>query len=252
MGQSPEVFQESAAVYDLLYEEKDTLSEAQWIAATLQRHGCDPGSRLLEFGSGTGRHARVLANQGFTVTGVEPSAHMLERAESHPRVTFLQGDTASTNLEEAFNAVLALFHVMSYHTSLTELDLFFETASRHLEVGGIFAFDVWFTPAVHFLVPENRQLDKANSLISVSRRATPTEDVARSLVTVTYDYSVENLETGQQSRFSESHTMRHFTQTEIELLAQRHSFELIESSEFMTGAKPSRDTWGVWFTLKKI
>ena len=65
MNTSPQVFQESAAVYDLLYGEKDTLGEAQWIATTLESHGCPPAGRLLEFGSGTGRHARILADRGY-------------------------------------------------------------------------------------------------------------------------------------------------------------------------------------------
>ena len=252
MSTSPQVFQESAAVYDLLYGEKDTLAEAQWIATTLESHGCPPSGRLLEFGSGTGRHARILADRGYHVTGVEPSSDMLERAEPHPRVTYLHGDTASTSLDETCDAVLALFHVMSYHTSLPELHGCFDTASCHLVSGGLFAFDVWFTPAVHSLVPEARVLKKANSHISVTRTATPTEDIAHSLVTVTYDYAVEDLATGATSTFTESHPMRHFTQTEIELLAEQHGFELVESREFMSSAKPSRDTWGVWFTLRKI
>jgi SAM-dependent methyltransferase len=249
---TPQVFQESAAVYDLLYGEKGTLAEAEWIATTLESHGCPPSGRLLEFGSGTGRHARILADRGYLVTGVEPSTDMLERAEPHPRVTYLHGDTASTSLEEKFDAVVALFHVMSYHTTLPDLHAFYDTASRHLDAGGLFAFDVWFTPAVHSLVPEARVLEKANSLISVTRTATPTEDIAHSLVTVNYDYAVKDLTSGATSTFTESHAMRHFTQTEIELLAQQHGFELVESREFMSNAKPSRDTWGVWFTLRKI
>jgi SAM-dependent methyltransferase len=252
MNTSPQVFQESAAVYDLLYGEKDTVAEAQWIATTLESHGCPPAGRLLEFGSGTGRHARILADQGYLITGVEPSTDMIERTEPHPRVTYLHGDTGSTDLGEKFDAVVALFHVMSYHTSLPELHAFYETASRHLDPGGLFAFDVWFTPAVHSLVPEARVLEKANSRISVTRAATPTEDISRSLVTVTYNYTVKDLASGTTSTFSESHAMRHFTQTEIELLARQHGFELLESHEFMSSAKPSRDTWGVWFTLRKI
>lgn len=252
MNQSPQVFRESAAVYDLLYGEKDTLAEAEWIAATLEGHGCLPGGRIIEFGSGTGRHSRILGDRGYLMTGVEPSSDMLERAEPHPSVTYLHGDTASTSLGEKFDAVLALFHVMSYHTSLSDLHAFYDTASRNLSAGGLFAFDVWFTPAVHSIVPEGRVLKKANSSFSVTRTATPTENIARSLVTVTYDYTVEDLASCATSSFTESHVMRHFTQTEIELLAEQHGFELVESREFMSSAKPSRDTWGVWFILRKV
>lgn len=252
MSTTPAVFQESAAVYDLLYGEKDTVAEAEWIASTLRAHGCPAGGDLLEFGSGTGRHARILADKGFRVTGVEPSSDMLTRADPHPQVTFLQGDTVSPKLSGTFDAVLALFHVMSYHTTLRDVHAFYETAAKHLNPGGLFAFDVWSTPAVHALVPESRLLEKADSQIAVSRTATPTEDIPHSLVTVTYDYTVKNLSTGTTSTFKESHAMRHFTATEIELLAETHGFEVLESREFMSERTPSRDTWGVWFTLRKL
>ena len=252
MNTSPQVFQESATVYDLLYGEKDTLAEANWIATTLESHGCPTSGHVLEFGSGTGRHARILADRGYQVTGVEPSSEMLEQAAPHPAVTYLRGNTVATNLEEKFDAVLALFHVMSYHTSLAELHGFYETASRHLDSGGLFGFDVWFTPAVHFIVPEARVLEKANSHISVTRTATPTEDIAHSLVTVSYSYTVEDLTLGTTSTFTESHAMRHFTQTEVELLAGQHGFQLLESREFMSDREPSRNSWGVWFTLQKV
>lgn len=251
MNASPEVFHESAAVYDLLYGDKDTEAEVDWILANLERHGCKPGGLILEFGSGTGRHARILGERGYQVTGVEPSANMLKLADPHPQVTFVQGDTLSADLSGKFDAVLALFHVMSYHTELSDIHAFFETASRHMEAGGLFAFDVWYSPAVHSLVPESRTVQKTNSEISVSRIATPTEDISRSVVTVSYDYAVENLTMGTSTRFTESHVMRHFTEAEIRLLADSHGFNILDAREFMSDREPSRDTWGVWLTLQK-
>ena len=251
MNAPPPVFHESASVYDLLYGEKDSPNEAAWIADTLSSHGLKPGGKLLEFGSGTGRHARLLAERGYLVTGVEPSADMLERAGHHPRATFLRGDTASTTLTQKFDAVLALFHVMSYHTSDHELHSFFKTASLHLRRGGLFGFDVWYSPAVSFLVPESRTLTKENGQLRVTREATPIEDIEHSLVYVHYTYAVELLSSGELTRFEETHAMRHFTHSEIQLLADLHGFTIVDSREFLTDQRPSRDTWGVWFTLRK-
>jgi SAM-dependent methyltransferase len=251
MDEQPPIFQQSAAVYDLLYEGKDSQAEADWVATTLQGHGCHLGSHLLEFGAGTGRHARLLADKGYHVTTIEPSSEMRKRAKSHSRVKSMCGDTSSTRLEEKFHAVLALFHVMSYHTTLHEIHAFFETASSHLDRGGLFAFDVWYSPAVHHLVPENRIVEKANETTSVTRFATPTEDISRSLVTVTYNYILRDSVSNKEMTFTEHHALRHFTQTEIDLLSQQHGFSLVESMEFMSGGKPSRRTWGVWFVLRK-
>lgn len=246
------IFQQSAAVYDLLYEGKDSQAEVAWVARSLRSHGCHLGSNLLEFGSGTGRHARLLADMGYHVTAIEPSSEMRKRANSHPRVKSLSGDTFSTRLEEKFDAVLALFHVMSYHTTYREISAFFETASTHLDAGGLFAFDVWYSPAVHHLVPENRIVEKANESITVTRFATATEDIPRSLVTVLYKYILRERVSRKQTTFSERHTLRHFTQTEIDFLSRQYGFTLVTSMEFMSGEKPSRATWGVWFVLRKI
>jgi SAM-dependent methyltransferase len=252
MAASPEVFSASAAVYDLLYAEKDTPAEVAWITRTLEAQGCTPGGHLLEFGSGTGRHARLFADGGYQVTGVEPSSDMIERADTHPQVTYLQGNTSTTRLDNSVDAVLSLFHVMSYHTTMDELHAFFDTARHHLNPGGLFGFDVWYSPAVHHLTPESRVLETSNDHISVVRTATPSEDIPNSLVTVTYDYVVTERATGKESRFTEVHPMRHFSQTEIAMLAKLHGFSVEESMEFMTGSTPGRDTWGVWFTLRKV
>ena len=251
MGEAPRVFANSAAVYDLLYSGKDTVAEATWISQKLKKYGCESPANLLEFGSGTGRHARVFGDMGFHVTGVEPSAEMLERAEAHPKVSYLQGDTATTRTAPSFDAVLALFHVASYHTTLQDLHSFFDTANFHLKNGGLFGFDVWYSPAVHSLLPEERTLKVSNSELSVTRVARPSEDILNSLVTVHYDYAVTDIASGSISRFAEQHEMRHFTQTEVQLLASLHGFELLESAEFMTDGQPARKTWSVWFTLRK-
>lgn len=69
------------------------------------------GMRALDFGCGTGRSSRFLENQGFTTTGVDISAAMLEQA----RRRALAGDyrlvTARSlgELTERFDLILAAF-----------------------------------------------------------------------------------------------------------------------------------------------
>ena len=65
--------------YDLLYRDKDYAAEVDYIDRLLQRHGVS-GKDLLEFGSGTGKHGRLLAERGYRVTGIERSAEMVAQA----------------------------------------------------------------------------------------------------------------------------------------------------------------------------
>lgn len=243
------VFHTSAAIYDLLYENKDSASEARWVMDSLQRHGLPDGATVLELGAGTGRHARHLADLGCEVTGVDPSTEMLAMAIRHPRVSLRNGDGRDIRLDREFDAVVALFHVMSYQKTVADAQSFFTTAAAHTKSGGLFAFDIWYSPAVHHLTPTRRQVTKESDALSVSRTAVPTEDIQNSRVDVEYQYSVVEKNVGREYSFSEIHPMRHFSFTEIALLASEAGFEILETQEFLTGSTPSRQTWGVWFVL---
>src|SRR4051794_24460513 len=75
-------FRRYAAFYDLLYHDKDYEAEAHYVARNLR--GARPDARsILELGSGTGRHGRLLAGMGFDVYGIERSAEMVAVAQSH-------------------------------------------------------------------------------------------------------------------------------------------------------------------------
>ncbi|MEX2016820.1 MAG: hypothetical protein WD873_09250 [Candidatus Hydrogenedentales bacterium] len=72
-------FQKYAAFYDLLYRDKDYAAEAAYVAGTIR--SAVPGARsILELGSGTGRHGRLLAGLGFDETTIG-------RVLNHARVT---------------------------------------------------------------------------------------------------------------------------------------------------------------------
>ena len=58
---SDDVFQRYSAYYDLLYRDKNYAMEAEYVARIL-RDAASNAKSLLEFGSGTGRHGRLLAS----------------------------------------------------------------------------------------------------------------------------------------------------------------------------------------------
>ncbi|HEX3406423.1 MAG TPA: class I SAM-dependent methyltransferase [Caulobacteraceae bacterium] len=248
-------FHKYSAYYDLLYADKDYAAEADYVARAL-----GPARSVLELGSGTGRHGRLLAERGFDVQGVELSPEMAAEAQSQGRVAAPSGagsfacevgDLRTFRAGRTFDAVISLFHVISYQTGNDDLSAAFRTAADHLSPGGIFLFDVWHGPAVLAQQPERRTKQAADAARRVRRTATPTLDTNASTVRVDYDVTCEDLATGETARFGEEHLMRYLFPTEIGFLAAAAGFTQLASEEFLTSHPPSPDTWGVAYLLSK-
>src|SRR5205807_7378308 len=119
-----DTFQRYSAYYDLLYRDKNYVAEADYIAQILRTSRSNVQT-LLEFGSGTGRHGRLLAQRGFQVLGIERSETMIKAAldrASEPsdcapgNFECKEGEIRTIRLSRTFDAVTALFHVVSYQT----------------------------------------------------------------------------------------------------------------------------------------
>ena len=246
--------------YDLLYADKNYVGEANYIRSLLNQFGDQP-STVLELGTGTGRHAELLAESGLHVDGVEVSNTMLAAASERSRRAAERklagsfqvhaGDARSFRIDKMFDAVVSLFHVVSYQTSNADVRAMFETVSSHLRPDGLFIFDVWFGPAVVTTRPEVRVKRMENDACSLIRIAEPTLDLNRNRVDVGYTMLVTNKANGEASQFTENHPMRYFFPLELDMVANQSGLEIVDSEEWLTGAEPSSDTWGVVFVAKK-
>jgi len=248
---SDAVFNAYSRYYDLLYRDKDYLAEAEYIASLFDRFGVS-GKRLLEFGSGTGKHGRLLAARGYEVTGIERSAEMVAQAEAAPGFSCQQGDICTVQLEQTFDAVLSLFHVVSYQTTNDAVQAVFARAAEHLEAGGLFVFDVWYSPAVYAQKPEVRVKRMVDEAIEITRIAEPVLRPNENRVDVNYTIFARDIASDAVQTFSEIHPMRHFSLAELDLIAHMNGFAVVGTEEFLTSKTPSEETWGVCLTLKKV
>jgi SAM-dependent methyltransferase len=250
-------FQEYSVYYDLLYTDKNYESEVGYVARTLRAANL-PTRTILELGSGTGRHGRLLAGIGFDVHGVELSSNMASVARSSAGRTpgggtfsCDVGDLRLVRVGRTFDAVISLFHVISYQTTNNDLSAAFKTAALHLEPGGAFFFDVWHGPAVLATPPSIRTKEVANQRYRVKRVARPEHDTDRATVRVVYEFACEDFATGQKTQFVEEHLMRYLFPSEVELFAAEAGFTIVTTEEFLTGRPPSADTWGVGYLLQR-
>ena len=92
-----------AAAYDVLYHDKDYAAECDLIERVFAEYGDRKIQGVLDLGCGTGGHAALLAERGYTVVGVDRSADMLRRArERGITARFELGDITSFDLGETF------------------------------------------------------------------------------------------------------------------------------------------------------
>ena len=245
--------------YDVLYQDKDYVGEADYVQSMIERFA-PHANELLELGCGTARHACLLAAAGYNVHGIERSEEMLNVArqridqksdDRHGLVSVQQGDVTGVQLNRLFDCVISLFLVVSYQTTDADALSIFQTAHEHLRPGGIFLFDLWYGPAVMHQQPERRVKEMQGDGLEVSRIAEPTMIPDRNIVEVNYTVDVREIQTGKSDRLFEKHVMRYFFESEIATLAQQAGLQIEHAEQWLDGAEPSTSTWGVAFVARK-
>jgi len=133
-----------ASFYRMLHHERSA-DLPFYLGATAAR------GRVLEYGVGEGRVALPMARRGQELVGVDLSEEMLELfridleaepVEVRERVRIVHGDARELELGERFEAVTCPFNGISHHHGHEELGAFLARVHQHLEVGGVFVFDV--------------------------------------------------------------------------------------------------------------
>src|SRR5207249_6640483 len=169
---------EYADAYDVLYQDKDYLEESRLIDRLFQIYGNGPVRTVLDLGCGTGNHGLPLAQRGYEVVGVDRSAGMLESARKKAvsrkidgKANFYQEDIRSFQVEQSFDESLMMFAVLDYQLENRDVLAALRTARKHVRLGGIFIFDVWYGPAVLRQGPSEREDRKSNVRTPVTFRS---------------------------------------------------------------------------------
>ena len=250
--------QEYSEYYDLFYADKDYPAEAAFVANILRRHNQDVRS-VLELGCGSARHAVELARAGFLITGVDRSADMIRRANDKIRqlsadlqskVSLLQGDATDFTSTVKYDAVVSLFHVVSYQTSNDALTGIFRSARSALSTGGVFVFDFWYGPAVLTQRPSIRVKRIVYQNIHLTRIAEPEQQFNRNLVNVKYTIFAVDQRNARLQEMVEVHSMRYLFVPEIEMLASRHGFALVEVGGWLTNSALDQHCWSGYAAVR--
>lgn len=227
------VFSNNADYYDLIYKEKDYLRETLYFCGLLKKHESHPTKSILEFGAGSGGHQLELLKQGFEAVGVDQSVEMCAAATRRGAQVF-PGDFRTYKHHSPVDAVLALFHVVSYLTSDADLHRAFLNARENLQTGGLFLFDIWFKDAVLYLGPEMRVKRFTGETIEVVRIVEPTLHAPEEVVIVNYSDFVRKFSSSTWGRIDEYQKIKCPWVSEILGLASATGFAVHRLEETLT------------------
>ncbi len=253
------VFEAYSQYYDLLYRDKNYAAEVDYVKRLIERE--HPGSKtVLDLGCGTGRHDFLLAEHGYRVTGVDMSADMLKVANAErakklavggpPPPDFAEGDVRSVRLGRRFDAVVSLFHVMSYQTSNADLLAAFTTLREHVAPGGVVLFDAWYGPTVLTDRPVVRVKRLHGDGFDVTRLAEPVFHPNENVVDVNYQIMIAQRDSGRTEQLRETHRMRYLFVPEVRELLERVGLRLDRACEFLTDGELGFSTWNALFVAR--
>jgi SAM-dependent methyltransferase len=128
---------------DRMLTAERTQAEVEFIERAL---GLPAGSSILDLCCGHGRHALLLAERGYRVTGVDFSQRALRLARRHSRragldVRWLKRDMRRITFREEFDAVINIFTAFGYFEPDSENEEVLRRVAAALKPGGLFLID---------------------------------------------------------------------------------------------------------------
>ena len=233
--------------YDLFYRDKNYQAEADYVADLIRLHRPD-SKTILDLGCGSGRHDNCFVEMGFSTVGVDISSEMIQHGSSRvrhgdDRLKFVHADIRQVRLDRTFDAVVSLFHVMSYQATHQDVSDTFATARAHLLPGGLFVFDFWYGPAVLTDRPVVRCREFSTDELTVVRVAEPELLPNRNLVKIAYSIFLKETSENRYVRSNETHIMRYFFEPELQEISHGNGFEVVSFRGWMSDGSPDLSTW---------
>lgn len=132
--------------YDALFSTERIEKEVDFLMARAREVGLEE-LRVLDIGCGTGSHLQLIEEHADSLTGIDISSEMLDKARRKLRSTqLMQLDMMA--LSEAFSAsefnlCYCISNTIAYLTSPDQLNKLFQSVANVLKIPGIFVFDLW-------------------------------------------------------------------------------------------------------------
>jgi SAM-dependent methyltransferase len=240
-----------AECYDLFYREKPYHEEAAY-ASDLVKARFSEARTLIDLGCGTGMRSLEFARLGYNVCGVDQSSAMLAAARQHlaeasdvspAQIEFRTGDITSFRAQARCDAIVSLFHVFCYLTTLEALDQAVECSFTNLKPGGVLLFDYWHGPGVLKDPPGFRTKIVEDPKLRIERTVVPQHLAGEHLVKLKVSLRVTHTDSEFIDESHESYGMRYWFPGELEDALNRGGFEAIRHYSWMKQSVPGDESW---------
>jgi len=187
--------------------------------------------KILDFGAGTGRISIPLATGGYEVTAVDCSSEMLKELsrKAQNRNLYIETHLTLTNIiKDDFDLAIAIFTVLAYIKTQTQLKEVFKFIYTLLKPGGFFMFDLEKRAGYDHICRVNNGIVHNNA-----------EDYVRvcfenndSNLCNYYERVKGTLPSGEDFNYSESFEIKFWTIDEVRIIFQNIGFTEIENFTF--------------------
>lgn len=251
-----EVFKDYAYYYNSFYREKNYAEEVKQIDSLLKKYGKGI-HKIIDFGCGTGKHDLEFAKMQYQCEGIDMSTLMIDIAREDAKAAKVDIKYSVSNIQnfvpqKKYDAVISLFHVMSYQNTNQDVLSAFMVARKALDKEGLFLFDTWYGPGVLNDKPYVRVKEIEDKERKLIRIAKPVMKEKKNVVSVCYDILVIDKRSNNVKKLNEVHNMRYFFRPELEYMLNETGFELIDNLDCHTLEETTLDSWTSYFIAKAL
>lgn len=227
-----------AEFYDLFYQDKNYKKETDYIHQLIKKHTAEENISVLDLACGTGKHAFELEKLGYTVTGSDISADMINIAvkkasETGSKVSFFNHSFQEANhIPGTYDVIISMFSAINYLTDFEDFNTTLTNIYSLLKPNGVLIFDYWNGNAVTRDYSPLKILRKVNGESELMRISETDLDLFNQIANVNFTciYFKDNI---KQVEFKELHRMRYFYFKELENLLSLNNFKISSRSQFL-------------------
>ncbi len=194
------------------------------------------GGKILELACGSGRLLLPLAREGYTLTGVDTSAAMLEIAQraleregTAARCQLVQQDMCSLRLQEKFRLAMIALGSFGHIITRVQQQQALAAIRQHLSMGATFILDISNEDARYMEALSGQMLHQGTwqqrDGSYVTHFLSPASSTSQHLLDLTHFYEVHR-QGGNVQRSVSQTSLYLFERNETELLLEQAGFRV--------------------------